>query len=338
VTLADRIGEHLRSATRAPCEVVSVELLAGGACQENHKVVVRLDAAPPRTLVLRADSPGSLPGSLGRAVEARVIGAAVAAGVKTPAARWPVEGLTRPGAWAYFLDWIDGEAIGRRVVKGEQLAAARAALPEQLAAELARIHSVTPATHPDLFAGSGRLIDTDPNGDPAGVILDDLAAGLGKLPRARPASEAILAWLVANKPAPGRRTLAHGDFRVGNFLVGPEGLTAILDWEFARFATPAEDLAWIAVRDWRFGRLDKPIGGIGPRAPFYEAYERASGTKLDAAELRYWEILGNLRWAVGSLAQGRRYVAGERDIELLAVARRATEMEYEALRLIERGV
>ena len=49
-------------------------------------------------------------------------------------------------------------------------------------------------------------------------------------------------------------------------------------------------------------------------------------------------VEGNVRWAAASIYQGERYLSGEEsDIELVAVARRATEMEYEALRLIEVG-
>ena len=53
-------------------------------------------------------------------------------------------------------------------------------------------------------------------------------------------------------------TLVHGDFRTGNLMVSPRGLEAVLDWEFAHWGAPEEDLAWLCVRDWRFGRLDKP--------------------------------------------------------------------------------
>ena len=39
----------------------------------------------------------------------------------------------------------------------------------------------------------------------------------------------------------------------------------------------------------------------------------------------------------GAVVQGQRYLAGDLDLELVAIARRTTEMEYEALRLIEAG-
>lgn len=340
--LKRRITVHLSAALGAPVTVRDARPLAGGACQDNWRVdVVAPDGE--RRYVLRSDAKTSLSGSLDRRGEARVIAAAVRAGVKTPEARWLAEGLVRDGAWAYFLDWIPGEAIGRRVVKGPELEAARGALPEALAAELARIHSVTPAREPDLFEradGQRRVFDRhdgDPGAiDPVRLALDYCQENL-RDHGPRPALELALRWLEDHAPRGSEVTLVHGDFRVGNFLVGPDGLHAVLDWEFARWGTPAEDLAWIAMRDWRFGRLDRPIGGISRRAPFYAAYERASGRKVDLAEQHYWEVLCNVRWALGSLSQGRRFQAGDRDLELIAVARRAGEMEYEALRLIEKG-
>ena len=161
---------------------------------------------------------------------------------------------------------------------------------------------------------------------------------LATLPGAYPAVEYALAWLCARIPKVETCVLVHGDFRTGNFLVTAEGLSAILDWEFARFGSPYEDLAWVSVRDWRFGRLDLPIGGFAKRDAFYAAYEEAGGGPVDLEQVLWWEILGNLRWAVGSVFQGERYLSGEQtDLELVAIARRNVEMEFEALRLIRRG-
>lgn len=308
--------------------LVSCKPLYGGACQENFRLDLTLDGKP-LTLALRSDAVKGLPRSLKRNEEFQVVQAAVAAGVKTPAARWLSPDLLRKGADAYFLDWALGEAIGRRVLRNPELAEARKTLPTALAQSLARLHQVTP--------GSGTLPFEKPKRAPALDAIDDLRAMLGRLHGTFPAVEFALAWLEKRLPRDERVVLVHGDFRTGNFLVTPEGLAAILDWEFAHYGSPYEDLSWISVRDWRFGRLDLPIGGFGLRAPFYAAYEEAGGHKVDLNDVLWWEIVGNLRWAVGSVYQGERYLSGEEtDLELVAIARRNVEMEFEALRLIRR--
>lgn len=307
--------------------LLEVKPLHGGACQENFRVDLELDGAPLR-LALRSDAPTSLPGSIKRRVEFAVIQAAVKAGVQTPAARWLSQSLLREGSDAYFLDWVTGEAIGRRVVRNAELEEARKRLPDQLAATLARVHATPTAGLPL----------APPTGGPAKSALSELRKMLDSMPGVYPAVELGLRWLEDRAPEREETVLVHGDFRTGNFMVTPEGLSAVLDWEFSHLGSPYEDLAWISVRDWRFNRLDKPIGGFAQREPFYAAYERASGRRVDRELVLWWEVMGNLRWAVGSVYQGERYLSGEqRDLELIAIARRNVEMEFEALRLIRRG-
>jgi aminoglycoside phosphotransferase (APT) family kinase protein len=325
--LRQRLAAHLCKESAGIVEITQLEPLPGGACQELWRVHAKIGGGD-RRLVLRADARTSIPGSIDRESEARVVSAAVARGVRTPDARWFGRDLLREGGNGYFMDWVDGEAIGRRVTKSPQLAQAREKLPSELAHELALIHSITPRSSPSLFPQTP--------GDPVRALIARIR-GMLDLVDPRPAVEIGLRWLEKHAPSSSEVTLVHGDFRVGNFMVGSDGLHAILDWEFAHWGTPADDLAWISVRDWRFGNVEKPIGGIASRAPFYQAYERESGRKVDRDEVHYWEVAGNLGWAVASLHQGLRYFAGDRDIELLAVARRALEMEYEALRLIDRG-
>jgi aminoglycoside phosphotransferase (APT) family kinase protein len=330
--LENKVARHLSGAIGSPVVVRRLEPLGGGACQDNYRLEIEVAGAVQR-LVLRSDPVRSLEGSLDRRDEALVIEAAVSRRVKTPAARWPAEDLVRPGASAYFLDWVEGTAIGRQVIKLASSAEASAALAEALAAELTKIHSITAITHPQLFAGRDRLERTDP----LAAGLNQLRRSIDQLGRPRPALEYAFDWLSKNRPDAREVTLVHGDFRNGNFMVTAEGLSAILDWEFSHFGSPYEDLAWIAVRDWRFGALDKPIGGFARRASFYQAYQRASRRELSPRRLHWWEVLGNVRWAAGAVQQGLRYEAGERDLELIAIARRAPEMEHEALRLIEQG-
>ena len=336
--LARAVEALLSERTGAEVKVRQLQPLIGGACQDNYRLELTFSGGElqgDRRMVLRSDARKSLPGSLVRKDEFQVIGAAVAAGVRTPAARWFSEGLVRPGAGAYFLDWVEGEAIGRRVVKHPELQAARETLPEALAAELAKIHTVTRASAP-------QLADLD-RGQPSPRSPAAAALAFGRvmadgMKEPHPAVELALRWLADHAPGAEEETLVHGDFRTGNFLVTPQGLSAVLDWEFARFGDPMEDVGWLCMRDWRFGQLQLPAGGLARRDRFYDAYARASGRAVDPRKVHWWEVMGNVRWAVGSVMQGERYLSGEEsDLELIAIARRAVEMEYEALRLIEEG-
>lgn len=329
----DAIAAEL--AARSPGAVlVGVAPLVGGACQDNLRVDVTIDGEPQR-LVVRSDAPSGIPGTLDRAREFNVMQAAGAAGVRTPRVRWLSQGLLREGAWAYFLDWSDGVAIGRKVLKAPELAAARERLAAQLAEQAALIHGVTPDT---AIGQTITAFAVPEDGDAVAEGIRLLRNMIDRLDAPSPATELIYRWLADNPPPSREVTLVHGDFRTGNFMVAAEGLANVLDWEFARWSSPFEDLAWIGVRDWRFNRLDQPIGGFAHRAPFYAAYEAASGRAVDLRDIHWWEVNGNLRWAAGCVFQAQRYAGGQKDLELIAIGRRAAEMEYEALRLIETGV
>ena len=87
--------------------------------------------------------------------------------------------------------------------------------------------------------------------------------------------ELAFRWLADHYPAPGEMKLVHGDFRNGNLMIGPEGVRAVLDWEIAHVGDPMEDLGWICTTPWRFGVLDKPVGGFGEREDLWTGYEAA---------------------------------------------------------------
>lgn len=335
--IAARIEAHLTQTT-GRTRVAGLKPLSGGACQDNYLVDLDVQEGPDQgdhRVVLRSDSSMLLAGTLTRLEEFAVINAAVAAGVQTPQARWLGQGLVKEGAWALFLDWVPGVAIGRKVLRDPELADARAGLAAELAGVAARIHSVRP---PSVGGVSIDGLTEPPDGDAAEAAIVAARSMMDLSTDAHPAMELILRWLSDHKPVTTHLCLAHRDFRTGNFMVTVPGLSAVLDWEFSGWGAPEEDLAWISVRDWRFGRLDHPIGGFARRDAFYAAYEAASGRRVDRSVVHWWEVMGNLRWGLGCLAQARRYTSGETtDLEMLAIGRRAAEMEYEAIRLIERG-
>ena len=53
----------------------------------------------------------------------------------------------------------------------------------------------------------------------------------------------------------------------------PTVVRAVLDWELAHLGDPMEDLGWICVNSWRFGEIDKPVGGFGTREELFAGYE-----------------------------------------------------------------
>lgn len=335
VDLVTRIGAHLAATAGGAVRELRVVPLGGGACQDNYRVEGTFEGGAlvgPQRLVLRSDAGRSLPGSIDRRVEHAVVGAAVERGVRTPAARFLGSDLVRAGAHAYFLDWVEGDAIGRKVLRDPSLAKARQGLAAELGAELAKIHRILPADAPALAA----LLPVPTEPDPALAALAFARRMIDALPVPSPALELALLWLEENRPKNGPFVLVHGDFRTGNFMVTPDGLSGILDWEFARWGAPEEDLAWICLRNWRFGELDKPVGGFADRESLYRAYEAEGGRPVDPELVRFWEVVGNVRWAAGCVLQGERYLSGaEDDLELVAIPRHAAEMELEALRLTE---
>jgi aminoglycoside phosphotransferase (APT) family kinase protein len=348
----------LSEQTGKTARVVDAKLLAGGASQESWSIDVRLDRRGEPTsgateqrsagqpdllmLVMRRDMGGVLTfATLPRATEFAVINAAYAAGVPVPKPFF--EAATIGGKPAFFMQRVAGEAVGRRLVNDPAFANARAKLPQQMAEALATIHRI------DLRAGGladvlpGAAVGAGHAGNAGAAVqtatraeIERLYRELDSVDEAHPALELALRWLARNEPArESERTLVHGDYRIGNVLVGDDGLAAILDWEFAHIGDPIEDVAWPCVKAWRFGNDALEFGGTADRETWLRAYERASGRTVDRERIAYLEVLGNVRWAVGALMQARRHLSGvEPSIELASLGRLCAEMEYEALRLV----
>ena len=129
--------------------------------------------------------------------------------------------------------------------------------------------------------------------------------------------------------------MVHGDFRNGNGIVDPEdGLRAIIDWELSHWGDPLEDLGWFCIRAWRFGE-SLPAGGFGDYDEIIASYQSSSGRTVDRQALRWWQIMGTVRWAVVCLIQGATHWQGHRrSLELAATGKRAAEAEYDLMLLL----
>jgi aminoglycoside phosphotransferase (APT) family kinase protein len=286
-------------------------LLAGGASKEAWAV----DAGGERLLVRRAAGGVIHRHTLSLKHEFEVLQAAYEAGVKVPLPIRYIDSLD--GREAFVMERLEGETIGRRIVRMEL----PVQLPLQLAEELAKIHAIPRERLPFLEeARLERMVDE----------LDDVG-------EPHPAIELGLWWLRENRPEPRRPLVTHGDYRIGNVVIDAGGLVGILDWEFAHLDDPVRDLAFGLVRAWRFGVDDKRLGGIADVGAYVDRYNELTGFDIEPAELDYWELAGNVAWAIGCLTQAQRHLRGQdRSVELAVLGRLGAEVEYEICHLLEK--
>jgi aminoglycoside phosphotransferase (APT) family kinase protein len=270
-------------------------------------------------LVLRQD-PLTLPRPDGMRREALAIEAAARAGVPEPRVLGWSSDPGVLGSPFLLMEKVEGETIARRILRDDRYKRARAILTRQCGEALARIHSIPVTDVPGLASG-------DPLAETFAVY-----ESMGEL---HPALELGFRWLEQHRPASsGRQTVVHGDFRNGNFIVGLEGLRAVLDWEIVHLGDPMEDLGWLCVNAWRFGAA-LPVGGFGSYEELFSSYSRATGEPVDSVAVRWWEIFGTLRWGVGCMGQARRHLSGAvRSVELAALGRRVCEQEHDLLTLL----
>ena len=282
-----------------------------------------------RALVLRRD-PGAHNISTNRRHEFMVIRAAFEEHIPVPEVFWVSEDPAVLGSAFFIMERIDGETLARRLLRDDTYARARDLMPAQLAEILAKIHKIDPVKHQLDFLA-------EPGDNAALTEVQRYEENFRRLAlEPHPAFELAFRWLLERVPKTPRKTLVHGDYRIGNVIFGPEGVRSILDWELAHLGDPMEDVGWMCVRAWRFGNDQKPVGGLGTREDFFRAYERASGTAVDPEAARFWEIFGNLRWGIITISQARTHIDGfVRSIELASIGRRTAETELELLNLIE---
>ena len=314
------------------CEaLLSAERLSGGASQETYRLVIR-DAHGERKLAMRR-APGGIesvraPGHPGLKTEALLMRVARAAGVPEP----EVYVVFEPGDGlgdGFVMQWLDGETLGARIVRSEALAEVRPKLAYECGQILARIHSI------DLEkTGLDALLDPMA---PA-AFVEQTWERYRLLNTPQPMIDYAGRWLMEHLPADARATLVHNDFRNGNFMVGPNGIVAVLDWEVAHIGDPMRDLGWICTNSWRFGRSDLPVGGFGEYADLFRGYEAESGIAVDPGHVKFWEVFGSFWWAVGCLGMAEHYRTGpDRTVERPGIGRRTSECQIDCVNLLIPG-
>lgn len=328
--LADTFSTFIARQTGArSARVIDFDKLSGGAIQDNFGLTLELEGGTRpgvQQFVVRQDAPSGVAESLSRPQEFRVLEAAFKAGVTTPEPLWLCENTEISGQVFYVMTRAAGSASPRKLVKSDFTEEQRRNIVRRLGAELARLHTVKPPQESLEFLA---LPDSD---NPALSRVALYRRYLEEIGEPHPVLEWALNWLEDHAPEPGSTVLCHSDFRTGNYMMDDDQLTAVLDWEFAAWSDPCEDLGWLCCRSWRFGRDDREAGGIGDKQDLLDGYREVSGVELDPAAVSYWEVMALVRWAMIALQQAGRHMSGEqRSLELALTGRMVAQMEIDLL-------
>ena len=330
-----RLEEVLRREVDGCKHLTAIERLSGGASQETYRLEVEAPGGL-RALALRR-SPGGK-GEEARAVErsapglrieARLMQVARENAVPGPQVFYVLEPADQLGA-GFVMEWLDGIALGARIVRSPDLAETRPKLARQCGEILGRLHTIDLEGHGlDRHLASLSAVD----------FIEQTRGRYEVLDTPQPMIDFTARWLMKNVPDSPDRTLVHNDFRNGNLMVDKTGVIAVLDWEIAHIGDPMRDLGWMCTNSWRYGAgPELPVGGFGTYEDLFAGYEATSGKAVDLKRVQYWEVFGSFWWAVSTLGITQHYRQGlDRSVERVTIGRRTTECQVDCVNLLIPG-
>jgi len=231
-----------------------------------------------------------------------------------------LEPTTIPAPRALWLD-ADGSELGRPslvmergtgscdyfALNGERPLDRRVALAESFADLLADIHLV------DWKALGLDKVLTNPGADAAQVSLDEWSSVLrADQVEPLPELELMADWLQAHVSPSPRVVLVHGDFKAGNMLLDDnDDVVLLLDWELARLSDPHEDIGWITQP---LRTREHLIPGAWEIDQLLDRYTRRSGIEIDAARIRWWNVMSCFKTAVMQVTGLGSYLADHTDV------------------------
>lgn len=312
-------------------ELLSCRQLTAGANQETWRIDYR-DSGGEASLALRRTqataSDAATIGTIDLATEARLLRLAAAGGVPVPEVRGELRAQDDLGE-GFLMQWLEGETLGGRINRSDELGPARRILARQCGEILGRIHALD-------WAEAGlaeELVRVEPP-----QLVEQTWSIYRELQVPVPMIDYCWRWLQDNLPRQSRQTLVHGDFRNGNLMVTPGGVAAVLDWELAHIGDPLRDLGWLCVNSWRFGNSHLPVGGFGTVEELLAGYEATSGVIVEPEELLFWQVFGSFWWAVTTLHMAHSWRSGETpSLERPVIGRRSSEAQMDCVNLLIPG-
>ena len=183
------------------------------------------------------------------------------------------------GSMFYVMDKVEGRVLWDLKLPGMEPAARRAIYESQVDT-LAALHAFDPAA-----------IGLSDYGRP-GNYFERQVGRWTKQYRASeidpiPAMDRLIEFLPSTLPPDGPTRIVHGDFRLDNMILAPDGpqVRAVLDWELSTLGDPMADfsyllIAWVIPATARNGLAgaDLEALGIPSVAEMVERYAQLTGT------------------------------------------------------------
>lgn len=281
---------------------------------EGHSNLTYLVEHGAERFVLRRPPLGELSASANDVVrEARVLSTLGGTELPVPEVLAICEDPEVIGAPFFLAEFVPGHVLTTRLPQGWDAATAGRAAGGAIAA-LAALHRI------DLKASG-----LDAFGAPSGYLERQLRRFSGLLEqnatRPLPQLERVATWLDDNLPPSRAVAFVHGDYRLGNLILGEEGgVTAILDWEMATTGDPLADLGYMTATWARPDDAPNPLLELSavallPGFPGREelAARYAELTELPLDDLPWYQVLALWKSAIFLEGSYRRYRRGDSD-------------------------
>lgn len=218
------------------------------------------------------------------------------------------------GAEFYVMEYVAGATLHTAADAIPLTEAARAGVTRAMGASLRDLHRVDVASCG--LAGIGRGEDYvarqlrrwqaqwEKTRSLAGLDIPAIDEGHSALSCAIPSQTSV--------------SIVHGDFRLGNVVVGTDGsIRAVLDWELATLGDPRADLGWLLLSWEEPGepRVSNPPGPAPSALPGFASRKELlanyveKGDAADAADIDYFVAFAAWRWACISAGVYARYKA-----------------------------
>jgi aminoglycoside phosphotransferase (APT) family kinase protein len=292
-----------------------------GEGHSNFTFLVRRGDA--RVVLRRPPRPPLPPSAHDVLREARLLRALESTPVRVPRVLASGDEEAGLGVPFYVMEEMEGTVITSELppaLDGEQ---ERRRISEELVDALAEIHAV-----------DWRACGLEGYGKPTGYLERQLRrfTGLWEFSKTRelPVVEEVRDWLASNMPESPESTIVHGDYRLGNVMVGngaPAELVAIFDWELSTIGDPLADVGYLTVT---WAQQDDPVDntfsslsaatrkpGFMTRDELTARYEERTGRSISA--LHWYQALAMWKAAVFMEGNYKRYTLGASDDQYLAL-------------------